>query len=53
MIAEVEGGRVEWVDYATEGAWSSTRTGGGRGFNQATEDCGPSRGLLRTEGAAG
>ena len=27
--------------------------GGGRGFNQATEDCGPSRGLLRTEGAAG
>ena len=28
MITEVDGGREEWVDYVTEGAWSSTRTGG-------------------------
>ena len=36
-----------------EGSWSSTRAGGGRGFNQATEDCGPSRGRTRPEGAFG
>ena len=37
-------------------SWSSTRTGGqpgGRGFDQATEDRGPSRGQARQEGALG
>ena len=36
-----------------EGSWSSTRTGGGRGFNLATEDSEPSRERVRPEGEPG
>ena len=36
-----------------EGSWSSTRAGGGRGFNLATEDSEPSRERVRPEGEPG
>ena len=55
---EVEG--QVWMRKEDDSSSTGTRMGGvveyedwgGRGFNLVAEDCGPSRGLLRTEDAA-